>query len=61
MTWLKKAWRVCAMIAVLSVGACTLTGDDSERPTIGGGTDDYKSSPCACNEVPQRFKNQYVG
>jgi hypothetical protein len=55
-----KYGRLIACVAGLAVGACTLTGD-AERPEIGRGTDDYKSSPCACNEVPQRYKQQFVG
>ena len=46
-----------ALMVVTLAGCSSAPGTGSK---IGTGVDDYKESPCACKEVPQRGLNQFV-
>lgn len=60
MRWVVRIVVVVAAVVLLAgiLGGCAA---QEKGPGIGSGTDDYKQSPCACRQVPQRFKHQYVG
>lgn len=50
---------LAAMIIGLGLSGCALFSEDG-APNAGGGTDDYKKSPCACQEVEMRYQRQFV-
>lgn len=52
-----KMVTLMACVCVVLAGCAT---SQDEHPSIGSGTDDFKESPCACNEIEQRFRQQYV-
>jgi len=47
--------------ALLVLGACSQFFSESQGVGFGSGEDDYKESPCACLEIPQKFKRFYKG
>lgn len=55
-----KNLKIATLIACVCVvlGGCATSED--EHPSIGSGTDDFKESPCSCNEIEQRFRLQFV-
>jgi len=52
--------KLFAALFVLAIGGCSLIGEDGS-PDAGSGTDDYRTSPCACEEVEMRLRKQFVG
>jgi len=50
---------VAMALGVLS--GCGVFDKRGQGPKIGTGSDDYAPSPCACVEIQQRFRRQYVG
>lgn len=52
----RRVLLVGALVAGIFVTALLAgCGSSSEQPVgVGRGTDDYKKSPCACVELPQR-------
>lgn len=53
--------RIFAIGLVLAtVAGCESFGGGGKGPKVGNGADDYTPSPCACEEVQQRFKRQFV-
>lgn len=47
------------LLLALSVGACGNLGNTTNGVGFGSGEDDYKESPCACVELPQKFKRYF--
>ena len=56
---MKMAARVSARAAAAALALAALvscSGSERENPpAIGGGTEEYKRSPCACITIPQRY------
>lgn len=50
-----------AAVLVLGLGACDTFEGNRGQPDVGADTDDYLESPCACDDVPMRYKQQFVG
>jgi hypothetical protein len=46
---------------VLALSLLVSTCATSEGVGFGSGEDDYKQSPCACVEIPQKFKRYWHG
>lgn len=55
-----KNIRIVILSALVCFFISGCANDQEEHPSIGSGTDDFKESPCACNEIEQRFRQQYV-
>jgi len=55
---LKRIFVIGLVLA--AVAGCDTLGSGGKGPKIGDGADDYTPSPCACKEVQQRFKRQFV-
>jgi len=54
----KQIFMIGVLLAV--VAGCDSLGGGGKGPKVGTGADDYTPSPCACEEVQQRFKRQFV-
>ena len=50
----------CALV-LLALTGCENFSSKSQGVSFGSGEDDYKESPCACLEIPQKYKRFYKG
>ena len=59
----QATWRptLALVVAIVLLGGCSLTADDTEPVGIGSKTDEFRESPCACNEIaPQPVNDDYL-
>jgi len=50
--------RLIAILMVLVLAGCS---ELASGVGFGSDADDYKKSPCACEEIEQKYKKQFVG
>ncbi len=52
---------VVFIVSLIALAGCQQFSSKTQGVGFGSGEDDYKESPCACQEIPQKFKRFYKG